>query len=69
MKFRQLFLALVLQQLFLVSVEAQTLRVGLANDPDILDPATNRLFVSRLVLATFATAFSTLPLTNRSYPN
>jgi peptide/nickel transport system substrate-binding protein len=50
MQFRKLFLVLVLQQLLLVGAEAQTLRVGVVNDPDILDPATNRLFVSRLVL-------------------
>jgi peptide/nickel transport system substrate-binding protein len=50
MQFPKLFFALVLQQLLLVGVEAQTLRVGLAEDPDILDPATARLFVSRLVL-------------------
>jgi peptide/nickel transport system substrate-binding protein len=51
MKFRQLFPSLALQLLLLVGAEAQTLRVGLAEDPDILDPATARLFVSRVVLA------------------
>jgi peptide/nickel transport system substrate-binding protein len=46
----RLVLVLVLQQLVLVSAQSQTLRVGLADDPDILDPATARLFASSLVL-------------------
>ena len=32
--------------------EAKTLRIGLAEDPDILDPASARLFISGVVLAT-----------------
>ncbi len=38
--------------LFLVSsVQAQTLRIGLAEDPDILDPSLARTFVGRIVFA------------------
>src|SRR6185295_6470087 len=37
---------------FLVSsVQAQTLRIGLAEDPDILDPTMARTFVGRIVFA------------------
>src|SRR5262247_1707832 len=44
------FLALV--ALAVVSVShAQTLRVGLAEDPDILDPTMARTFVGRIVFA------------------
>jgi peptide/nickel transport system substrate-binding protein len=37
---------------FLVSVaNAQTLRIGLAEDPDVLDPTRARTFVGRIVFA------------------
>src|SRR5262245_7466576 len=35
----------------LAGAQAQTLRVGISEDPDILDPALARLFVTRLVLS------------------
>jgi peptide/nickel transport system substrate-binding protein len=39
---------------FEVSVQAQTtLRIGLAEDPDILDPSIGRTYVGRIVFATF----------------
>jgi len=39
---------------FEVSVQAQTtLRIGLAEDPDILDPSTGRTYVGRIVFAAF----------------
>src|SRR5215813_7003188 len=34
-----------------VSAQAQTLRIGLAEDPDILDPTMARTFVGRIVFA------------------
>src|SRR5258706_1633218 len=41
---------LVFCLLFLVtSVQGQTLRIGLAEDPDILDPSLARTFVGRIV--------------------
>jgi peptide/nickel transport system substrate-binding protein len=46
-----------MKKLFLVSallastVQAQTLRIGLAEDPDILDPTMARTFVGRIVFA------------------
>ena len=36
---------------FLTSVQGQTLRIGLAEDPDILDPTLARTFVGRIVFA------------------
>src|ERR1700692_1534214 len=33
------------------SVQAQTLRVGLAEDPDVLDPTLARTYVGRIVFA------------------
>src|SRR5688572_28228659 len=33
------------------TVQAQTLRIGLAEDPDILDPTMARTFVGRIVFA------------------
>jgi peptide/nickel transport system substrate-binding protein len=51
MKLRRLCLAIALQVVVLAGVDAQTLRVGLFGDPDLLDPTVARLFVSRLVLA------------------
>ena len=37
--------------LFSVGVQAQTLRIGLAEDPDVLDPTMARSFVGRIVFA------------------
>src|SRR5947209_17623045 len=34
-----------------VAVQAQTLRIGLAEDPDVLDPTLARSFVGRIVFA------------------
>ena len=39
----------VLLCLFVTSVQSQTLRIGLAEDPDILDPSLARTFVGRIV--------------------
>ena len=52
MKFitRSLWLALLLA-LAPLAVTAQTLRVGLAEDPDVLDPSLARTFVGRVVFA------------------
>jgi peptide/nickel transport system substrate-binding protein len=50
MKLGKLVLILVLQQFILVSAQSQTLRIGILEDPDILDPTTARLFSSSLVL-------------------
>jgi peptide/nickel transport system substrate-binding protein len=47
---RFLWLALLLA-LVPVFVQAQTLRVGLAEDPDVLDPTLARTFVGRVVFA------------------
>jgi peptide/nickel transport system substrate-binding protein len=44
---RLIFLALAVA----VSAHAQTLRIGLAEDPDILDPTLARTFVGRIVFA------------------
>src|SRR5258706_2173808 len=33
------------------TADAQTLRIGLAEDPDMLDPTTGRTLVGRIVLA------------------
>jgi peptide/nickel transport system substrate-binding protein len=44
---RLIFLALA----FATAVNAQTLRIGLAEDPDILDPTMARTFVGRIVFA------------------
>src|ERR1041385_7727411 len=37
--------------LFVSAVHAQTLRIGLAEDPDALDPTLARTFVGRIVFA------------------
>src|SRR5437763_13584234 len=34
-----------------LSVQAQTLRIGLAEDPDVLDPTLARTFVGRIVFS------------------
>jgi peptide/nickel transport system substrate-binding protein len=44
-------LLLLLLALAAVPVHAQTLRIGLAEDPDILDPTMARTFVGRIVFA------------------
>src|SRR5262245_21471591 len=36
---------------FLVTANSQTLRIGLAEDPDVLDPTLARTFVGRIVFA------------------
>src|SRR5207237_4969915 len=36
---------------FVSTVQAQTLRIGLAEDPDVLDPTMARTFVGRVVFA------------------
>ena len=46
----RLFIACALAALACVS-HAQTLRIGLAEDPDILDPTMARTFVGRIVFA------------------
>ncbi|MDQ6628076.1 MAG: ABC transporter substrate-binding protein [Pseudomonadota bacterium] len=52
-RFRQLWpmLALGLALLAPVTSQSQTLRVGLAEDPDVLDPSLARSFVGRVVFA------------------
>src|SRR6187200_877637 len=47
MRIRQAFVLL----LFASVANAQTLRIGLAEDPDILDPTMARTFVGRIVFA------------------
>src|ERR1700749_2634120 len=47
---RRFLLALTLGAAAL-SAQAQTLRVGLAEDPDVLDPSLARSFVGRVVFA------------------
>lgn len=47
MRFRLAFCLLF----FISSVQSQTLRIGLAEDPDILDPTLARTFVGRVVFA------------------
>src|SRR2546426_6542329 len=36
---------------FISTVQGQTLRIGLAEDPDVLDPTLARTFVGRIVFA------------------
>jgi peptide/nickel transport system substrate-binding protein len=48
--FRSLWLALLVA-LAPVALQAQTLRIGLAEDPDVLDPTLARSFVGRVVFA------------------
>ena len=47
---RSLLLAVALA-LIGSALQAQTLRIGLAEDPDALDPTTARTFVGRIVFA------------------
>ncbi|HEY8242153.1 MAG TPA: ABC transporter substrate-binding protein, partial [Casimicrobiaceae bacterium] len=49
--FRALALAAAVATLAAVPVSAQTLRFGLAEDPDVLDPTLARTFVGRIVFA------------------
>ena len=50
--FRRLALALLLSSAAMASASAQTnLRVGLAEDPDVLDPSLARTYVGRIVFA------------------
>jgi peptide/nickel transport system substrate-binding protein len=46
-----LSLALTLAGVFALAAQAQTLRIGLAEDPDVLDPTLARTFVGRIVFA------------------
>jgi peptide/nickel transport system substrate-binding protein len=49
---RLLFLALVMASATIAGAEAQTtLRIGLAEDPDVLDPSLARTYVGRIVFA------------------
>lgn len=48
---RRTLLAAAASLAFAVSAQAQHLRVGLAEDPDILDPTLSRTFVGRIVYA------------------
>ena len=45
---------------------AQTLRFGLAEDPDVLDPTLARTFVGRIVFAALLPPASRLPPTTQS---
>src|SRR4051794_12636311 len=47
---RKIWIAIVLSMSF-SWVEAQTLRFGLAEDPDVLDPTMARTFVGRIVFS------------------
>ena len=42
--------------LFMAAAQAQTLHIGLAEDPDVLDPTMARTFVGRIVFATSSTS-------------
>ena len=49
--FRSLYMALLLAAISLATSAQTTLRIGLAEDPDILDPTMARTFVGRIVFA------------------
>ena len=49
MKIRNWVFAFVLMVVFPITANSQTLRIGLAEDPDILDPTLARTFVGRIV--------------------
>ncbi len=51
MPFLRRFLPLALLTILAAAANAQTLRVGLAEDPDVLDPTLARTFVGRIVFA------------------
>ena len=51
MKLSRWLLALLLAVVLPVTANSQTLRIGLAEDPDILDPSLARTFVGRIVFA------------------
>ena len=51
LRLRSLWLSALLLALAPLAVQAQTLRVGLAEDPDVLDPSLARSFVGRVVFA------------------
>jgi peptide/nickel transport system substrate-binding protein len=53
MSLRRVFLGACLSILFANAAVAQTMKVGLNDDPDQLDPALSRAFSARLVLSTF----------------
>ena len=48
---RSILVAIVLLALIAAPAAAKTLRIGLAEDPDTLDPTLSRFFVSRIVFA------------------
>src|SRR6188508_3411 len=49
--FRRCALIVVCALLSVINAHAQTLRIGLAEDPDVLDPTLARSFVGRIVFA------------------
>ena len=49
--FRRCALIVVCTLLSVIDAHAQTLRIGLAEDPDVLDPTLARSFVGRIVFA------------------
>jgi peptide/nickel transport system substrate-binding protein len=51
MKIRSNLISAALASLLACAAHAQTLRVGLAEDPDVLDPTLARTFVGRIVFA------------------
>ncbi|GAC1601712.1 MAG: ABC transporter substrate-binding protein [Ramlibacter sp.] len=51
MQFKRTFFLPLLLALGTLAAQAQTLRVGLAEDPDVLDPTLARSFVGRIVFA------------------
>jgi peptide/nickel transport system substrate-binding protein len=51
MQFKRIILMPLLFGLGLLAAQAQTLRVGLAEDPDVLDPTLARTFVGRIVFS------------------
>ncbi|MFC5500019.1 ABC transporter substrate-binding protein [Caenimonas terrae] len=51
MQFKRLILVPLLLALGALTAQAQTLRIGLAEDPDVLDPTLARSFVGRVVFS------------------
>ena len=51
MKIRSTLMITALASLLTCAAQAQTLRIGLAEDPDVLDPTLARTFVGRIVFA------------------
>ena len=63
---RQTALAALAALSLSTAAQAQTLRIGLAEDPDVLDPTLARTFVGRIVFARCATSCSTSTRSSRS---